>query len=40
VFMSADTFDLMNSGEISTGIEPSEQLNEEEQVEPAKKKRK
>jgi hypothetical protein len=39
VFMSDDRFDLMNSGEMITGLEPSE-LNEEDQAEPAKKKKK
>jgi hypothetical protein len=40
VFMSADTLDLMNSGEMITDMEQSEALDDEEQAEPAKKKRK
>jgi hypothetical protein len=38
--MSADTLDLMNSGEMITDFEPSAALDEEEKGEPAKKKKK
>ena len=40
VFMSADTVDFMNSGEMITGFELSEALNQQQKEEAAKKKKK